>query len=482
MSSPESLRFPSSRGPESEHSAWAEQKPPTGDSPAERTEEPRIADRDVSPKSGHPGPGEAPLPRGSFRLDEEAEREIEAELARLQDEELLQKIFAGEDLSIPEEQERVLRGKVKARVVAVTEEDVFVDLGQRNQGVVPKASFGAVPQVGEELELLIERFDEEEGLYLLRVPGAAEFFDWETVRVGSVLDVHIVAFNAGGLEGTIRGVRVFVPASQVALERVEDLRAFVGQTLRCEVLEVRRGQRSLVASRRAVLERERAERRQQLLAELAEGQVRTGRVRVVREFGAFVDLGGIDGLVPVSEMSWSRAVKPEEILRPGDTVEVQVLRVDREQGKITLSLKQLQPSPWDLALQKYPAGSLVTGRVTRLAEYGAFVELEPGVEGLVHISELAPHHVRRVTEVVQIGDEVTVRVMSIQPEQRRISLSRRAALEHLARQEEQEAVRWYSETGSHPPKEASPEEATHGEAQKKKRKESPPRLKGGLDP
>lgn len=398
-------------------------------------------------------------------LDEESEAEIERMIAQMGGFDVLEKEVASAGAELAEERE--LSGKVKGRVIKVTDEDVFVDLGGRDQGYVPRVQFDQPPAVGQEVELVVERFDPEEGLYLLRVPGAAELFDWETVQPGTVLDVRITGHNQGGLEGVVSGVRVFIPASHVALERVEDLSQFVGQTLRCEVLEVRRSQQGLVASRRQYLQREREAAKQRLLEELREGQVRRGRVRAVREFGAFVDLGGVDGLIPVSELSWMRVDRVEDVLRPGDEVEVQVLKVDREQERITLSLKRLQENPWDLVAAKYPLGATVTGRVTRLADFGAFVEIEPGVEGLVHISELATHRVKRPADVVQVGEEIQVRILDIQPQQRRMSLSRRAVLEDLQRQEEEKAVEEYR----------SGQIAT-GEQQ---RQEKEKKLKGGLE-
>ena len=424
-----------------------------------------------APEEPAPEPTEA-KPRLRIRrrgphivLDEEEEAEIERMLAEMADAALLEQAAQ----SGRQAQERPLSGKVRATVVSVGEEDVFVDLGERNQGVVPRAQFEVPPQVGTQLELIVDTFDPGEGLYLLHVPGAAELFDWNTVHAGTVLDVRITGHNSGGLEGEVSGIRAFIPASHVALERIDDLSPFVGQTLRCEVMEVRRAQRSLVLSRRQLLEKEREAAKKRLLAELAEGQVRKGRVRAVQPFGAFVDLGGVDGLVPISELSWSRVDRVEDVVQVGDEVEVEVVRVDRERERITLSLKRLVPSPWEQAVVKYPSGSLVSGKVTRLVDYGAFVELEPGLEGLVHISELAPHHVTRPSEVVKVGDEITVRILEIQPEHRRIRLSRREAIEELQRREEQEAIAEYRQRVGQ-----------EGNQQSKAKKQ--PKLKGGLDP
>jgi small subunit ribosomal protein S1 len=198
--------------------------------------------------------------------------------------------------------------------------------------------------------------------------------------------------------------------------------------LRCLVSEVNPEERNLVVSRRDLLEKEREEARAKLWEELAEGQIREGTVRSVRDFGAFVDLGGVDGLLHISEMSWSRVQDASQVVQPGQPVKVVVLKVDRERRKISLGLRQLTPSPWDSVDANYPLNSVVTGKVTRLMEFGAFVELEPGVEGLVHISELAPQRVRRVADIVQGGQEVRVMVLAVDRNQRRISLSLKAAM------------------------------------------------------
>jgi small subunit ribosomal protein S1 len=235
-----------------------------------------------------------------------------------------------------------------------------------------------------------------------------------------------------------------MPISQIDLYRVENAEQYVNQKLLCLVTEVNPEERNLVVSRRALLEREREEARTKLWAELAEGQVRTGVVRSLKEFGAFVDLGGVDGLLHVSEMSWSRVQYPGAVVQPGQTVKVVVLKIDHERRKVSLGLKQLTASPWDSVQERYHAGTVVKGKVTRLMDFGAFVELEPAVEGLVHISELSPQRVRRVADVVQPGQEVQVMVLNVDPVQRRISLSLKAAMpkegEEAAEKEAEEQV------------------------------------------
>jgi small subunit ribosomal protein S1 len=258
-----------------------------------------------------------------------------------------------------------------------------------------------------------------------------------------IVEARVTATNKGGLSVDVNNIRGFMPISQIDLYRVENAEQYVNQRLRCMVAEVNQAEKNLIVSRRALLEKEREENREKLWKELAEGQIREGIVRSVRDFGAFVDLGGVDGLIHVSEMSWSRIQDATLFLQPGQSVKVVVLKLDREARKVGLGLKQLTASPWEMADANYQASTVVKGKVTRLMEFGAFVELEPGIEGLIHISELAPQRVRRVNEIVQEGQEVQVMVLSVDKNQRRISLSLKAALpkaEELEEDEEEEAV------------------------------------------
>src|SRR5262249_30338356 len=258
--------------------------------------------------------------------------------------------------------------------------------------------------------------------------GQGEECDWSGVDPVMIVEAVVTGTNKGGLSVEVNRIRGFMPISQIDLYRVENAEQYVGQRLRCEVQEVKPDERNLVVSRRILLEREREENREKLWNQLAEGQVREGVVRNIKDFGAFVDLGGVDGLVHVGEMSWTRVKHPSDVVQLGQAVKVVVLKIDREARKLSLGLKQLQPSPWDNIQDKYPHGSRVKGKVTRVQDFGAFVELEPAVEGLIHISELAAGRVRRVTDVVKPGQEVEVVVMSVDPGQRRIGLSLKAAL------------------------------------------------------
>jgi ribosomal protein S1 len=329
-------------------------------------------------------------------------------------------------------------GPRKGRVISVRGKDVFVDVGGRTQGVLPILQFeDGPPAIGTEVDVHIEGYDPD-GFLILTRQGAAVEADWSSVATGMIVEARVTATNKGGLAVDVNGIRGFMPVSQIDLYRVEDLEQFVNQRLRCLVTEVDREERNLVVSRRALLEKERQEGREKLWGELAEGQIREGVVRSIKPFGAFVDLGGADGLLPVGEMSWSRISDPADVVKEGQKVRVVVLRLDRDARKITLGLRQLSASPWDEAPLNYPPGSTVSGKVTRIMDFGAFVEIEPGVEGLVHVSEISPTRVRRISDVLKVGQDVQVKVLNIDSAARRMSLSLKAALPAPAPEEEEE--------------------------------------------
>jgi len=245
----------------------------------------------------------------------------------------------------------------------------------------------------------------------------------------------------------VNGVKGFMPISQADMYRVEDPDQFINQRLKCMVIEVNPEERNLIVSRRALMEQERAKKAEEFWKTIAEGQVRKGIVRSVKPFGAFVDLGGADGLIPVSEFSWQRVNDLSQFVKVGDTVEVKVTRVDPEARKIALSVKQLTTSPWDEFATRVKSGARLIGKVTRIMDFGAFVELEPGIEGLIHISELSPQRVRRVRDVVQEGQPVDVEVLSVDTAARRIALSlkkiadEKLSAEQAAEEAEREADR-----------------------------------------
>jgi ribosomal protein S1 len=309
-------------------------------------------------------------------------------------------------------------------VIGVRGKSVFVDLGGKSEGVLPVLQFeGNLPAPGSAIEVVVDRFDRDEGLLLLRLKGAAIEANWENLTRGVVVEARVTKTIKGGLEVDVDGIRGFMPISQIDLSRVEDASSYVNQRFKAIVTEANPREKNLVVSRRDFLEQERAEQRERLWTTLEEGQVHDGIVRSIKGFGAFVDLGGVDGLLPIGEMSWSRINKVDELLKTGDQVKVKVLKIDKVARKLTLGLKQLTPSPWDAAVEKFPRGLIVKGTVTRIMDFGAFVQLEPGLEGLIHISELSPNRVRRVTDIVKVDQEVEVRVLKVEPDEKRIGLS-----------------------------------------------------------
>ena len=318
--------------------------------------------------------------------------------------------------------------RLPAKVVGVHRDTVFVDLGDGRQGAVPLRQFRELPTIGTAFEVTVSQFDAEEGLYLATLPGGAvDVADWSEIAEGMIVEATVTGMNKGGLECKVNNLRAFMPAAQVSDFRVEDLTQFFNQKLTCVVTDCDPEKRNLVLSHRAVLERQKEESRERLKAELEEGQVREGVVRSLQDFGAFVDLGGMDGLLHVSQLSWQRVNHPREVLQVGQRVKVKVRKIDAASGKISLSFRDLLDNPWDTMEQRVAPTTIVHGKVTRLMDFGAFVEIEPGIEGLVHVSELAHKRVVRVSDVVKVGDEVEAKVLAVDREKQRISLSIKAA-------------------------------------------------------
>ncbi len=315
-------------------------------------------------------------------------------------------------------------GLQMGKVIGARGRSVFVDLGAKSEGVVPVDQFGDVlPEVGSMIEVRVDHFDTAEGILILSLKGAAVEASWENLRKGLIVEARVTKTNKGGLDVEVDGIRGFLPIGQIDINRVEDASIYVNQKLRVVVTDANQREKNLVVSRRDLLEQERAEKREQTWKTLEEGQVHKGVVRSVKDFGAFVDIGGVDGLIHVGDLAWSRVSDASSIVRPGDEVEVKVLKIDRVTQKVGLGLKQLLPSPWDRVEDKYHRGSIVAGKVTKVMDFGAFVELEPGVEGLIHISELSPSRVRRVNDIVKPGQDVEVRILKIEYDAKKIALS-----------------------------------------------------------
>jgi small subunit ribosomal protein S1 len=311
-----------------------------------------------------------------------------------------------------------------ATVSGVGTEDVFVEFGPRAQGVISADQFSAPPDVGEVVRVYVERFDAKEGLWLCALKKSLQAAaGWGSVEPGAVVMATARAVNKGGLDVQVGHLTGFLPASHVSLHRVEDLETVVGETFAVEVIEADPDKRRLVVSRRAVLARERDRHTDAALERLQPGDVVSGQVTRVEKYGAFVDLGGVEGLLHVSQMAWKRVENPEDVVKVGDQVKVTVLEVKEEDRRISLGMKQLQEDPWMRFTVDHPAGSVMEGTVTRLMHFGAFIEVADGIEGLAHVSQLAPHQVGSPREVVRPGDKVSVRIVNVEPERRRIGLS-----------------------------------------------------------
>lgn len=367
-----------------------------------------------------------PPPNIRGRLSADLEEEFQAALEGIE----LESLIAEGD-SVTKQTMIEPDTRLKGRIVMIRSDDAFVELGGREQGIVPVKQFEEnVPEIGAEVEVRVVRFNREDGLYELSLPhGAASVEDWGDLEEGMVVETMITGHNTGGLECEINHIRGFIPISQIALYRVENIEEFVGEKFRCVVMEANESRRNLVLSRRAFLEREREEARKELLASLEPGQVFEGTVRKLMDFGAFVELGsGVDGLLHISELAYGRINHPSEVVSEGQGIKVKIKKYDPATGRIGLAYRDMLPDPWEDVEDKYPPNSEARGRVTKLMDFGAFVEIEPGVEGLVHISELSHKKIWRVSDVVKEGEEVDVLVQSIDKASRRISLSMKGLL------------------------------------------------------
>ncbi|OLB03681.1 MAG: 30S ribosomal protein S1 [Candidatus Rokubacteria bacterium 13_2_20CM_69_15_1] len=318
---------------------------------------------------------------------------------------------------------------VRGRVVQVTATEVLVDVGYKSEGAIPIDEFhrhGKLPRVGDEIEVYLEAKEDSEGLIVLSKDKADKIKVWDAItqahEKGLPVEGRIVEVVKGGLAVDV-GVKAFLPGSQVDLRPVKNLATMVGQTIRAKVIKLNRRRGNVVLSRRAVLEEEREEKKKHTLEVLSEGMVLTGTVKNITDYGAFIDLGGIDGLLHVTDMSWGRVGHPSEIFQVGDQIEVVVLHFDRETGRVSLGYKQKSSDPWERVEQTFAPGTKTRGRVVSLTNYGAFIELEPGVEGLVHVSEMSwTRRVRHPSKLVNVGDEVEVIVLDVNRAAKRISL------------------------------------------------------------
>jgi small subunit ribosomal protein S1 len=322
---------------------------------------------------------------------------------------------------------------VSGRVTRIDGDQVVVDVGFKSEGIISRGEWYdegldkiVDPQVGDTIDVLLDTVEDEDGSIVLSYRKAKRQKEWEQVikehKEGDEVEGAVTRKIKGGLLVNI-GVNVFLPASQVDIRRPPDIADYIGKTIKCKILKIDEARRNIVVSRRKLLEDQREEMKKKLLGEIEVGQVRQGIVKNIAEFGAFVDLGGIDGLLHITDMSWGRVNNPHEVVKIDQQLEVYILNVDKEREKIALSLKHKTASPWQNVADKYPVGSRHTGEVVNVMSYGAFVKLEPGIEGLVHISEMSwTKRINHPSELVSIGDQIEVQVLNINKEKQEISL------------------------------------------------------------
>jgi small subunit ribosomal protein S1 len=357
----------------------------------------------------------------------------------LADEVMLQELNAAFDQDInkkwlpDQEQEFEVNKIISGKVLNVVGEEVWVDVGYKSEGIIPLQEWYdegldkiVPPKPGDEIDVLLDAVEDENGAIVLSYRKARRQKEWEDViakhKEGDVVSGAVTRKIKGGLLVNI-GVNVFLPASQVDIRRPPDIADYIGKTIECKILKIDEARRNIVVSRRKLIEDQREEMKKKLLSEIEPGQLRKGVVKNIAEFGAFVDLGGIDGLLHITDMSWGRIANPHEMVHIDQELEVYIISVDKEKEKIALGLKQKTSSPWQGVEEKYPPGSRHTGEVVNVMSYGAFVKLEPGIEGLVHISEMSwTKRINHPSEVVQIGDQIEVQVLNINRDKQEISL------------------------------------------------------------
>ncbi len=338
---------------------------------------------------------------------------------------------AGADGETPEFHHELRRG----RIAAIRGEDVFVDLvgdfdGKKLQGVVPVAQFDRPPRLKSVMDFVVDQVDESKGLVFLSREGAISRSTWDQLVTGAIIEARVTGHNKGGLElEMVGGIKAFMPASQIDIHHVDNLEDFVGQKLDAAVQEIDRKHKKVLLSRRKYLEVKRAREKRKLMAEIEVGQEREGTVSNLTAFGAFVDLGGVDGLVHVTDLTHGHVDKPADVVKVGEKVRVKVLKIEPDKERISLGMKQTTPDPWEQAETKFRPGEEVTVRVTKTTNFGAFVELEPGVEGLLPMSEMSWKRIHRAEDVVKVGDTIKVSVLKVEPDKHRLSVSLKAGSE-----------------------------------------------------
>jgi len=318
---------------------------------------------------------------------------------------------------------------VRGRVLKIDDKEVTVDVGFKSEGVIPVEEFPDLEgvKVGDEIEVFLEKTENQDGLVVLSKQRADFVKVWDRVKTaadqGQLVEGKLVRKIKGGVVVDLYGVEAFLPGSQIALRQVQNVDSLIGQGMEFKIIKLNKRRRNIVVSRRAVLEEHRAKQKSEIIQELAKDQIREGVVKNITDFGAFVDLGGIDGLLHITDMSWGRVSHPSELVSIGEKVKVKVLSFDPEKERISLGMKQLTPYPWEDVDKRYQVAQKVKGKVVSITDYGAFVELEKGIEGLIHISEMSwTRHVRHPSKVVAIGDQIEAVILKIDKENEKISL------------------------------------------------------------
>ena len=357
-------------------------------------------------------------------LGNEWEKEAEASLAGTGIAAMLDTASADADLDLP------INTRVKGTVTKIHGDGVFFLLKGQYDGFVPSKQFKKEPEPGTMTDVVVTGFNSEESLYELSLPGAAvAVADWSDINVGTKIEVKITGSNTGGLECSINNIRGFIPASQIDISRVDNLGAFINQTMECVITEANKKKKNLVLSRRAILEEDLKERRTELLEAIEVGSTVEGKITKLRDFGAFVNIGnGIEGLIHISKCSWHHIKHPSEVFEEGQDISVRIEKLNKETGKIQLSHRDTIEHPWKRITEKYPVETTVKGKVSKIADFGAFVRLETGVEGLVHISEIAHERVQSVGAVLSEGQDIEAKILSIDPDKQKMSLSLKALL------------------------------------------------------
>ena len=349
-----------------------------------------------------------------------------------------------EILDIPEEVQNRYQSSLKeiseneiitGRIIGINEKDVLVDIGFKSEGIISRNEFDKtnLPEIGQKLEVYLEKIEDESGKTVLSKEKAEFLSRWKDLRdiheTGKIIKGHIIRRIKGGMVVDLGGVQAFLPGSQIDIRPIKDFDQYIDQDIDLRVVKFNEMRKNVVVSHKAIIEDSLAEQREELFSKLEVGSVLDGRVKNITDFGVFVDLGGIDGLLHITDISWGRVNHPSEIINFDDTLTVKIIDFDEEKKRVSLGLKQLTPHPWENIKTDYPEGSTVKGKVVSMTNYGAFIEIEPGIEGLIHVSEMSwTRHIKNPSEIYALSDIVEAKVLSIDPDQRKISLGAKQLL------------------------------------------------------